>query len=65
MDHNGAVTGGKGNIFCLRDWELSKIIVRRLLTTPCRNITEELRAIFRDFYLFADLEPNLSEDSDS
>jgi hypothetical protein len=65
MDHNGDVTGGKGKLYCLRDWELSKSIVRSLVKTPCRKIIEELRALFRDFYLFTDWKPNLSEDSDS
>ena len=65
MDHNGDVTGGRGKLYCLRDWELSKRTVRSLVKTPCRKIIEELRAIFRDFYLFVGSESNLSEDSDS
>jgi len=62
MDDNGDVTGGNGKLLCLRDSEISKSVVRRLVKTPYRNIIEELRALFRDLYLFA---PNLSEDSDS
>ncbi|KAF8502581.1 hypothetical protein F5888DRAFT_1103862 [Russula emetica] len=65
MDHNGIVTGGRGKILCLLDRELDETIVRMLVKTPCRRIIEELRALFRDFYAFAKVAPNLSEDIDS
>ncbi len=64
MDVNGNITGGKGKLACLRNVELSKNIVRNLFKTPCRKIIEELRALFRNFYLLADAAPNLSEDHD-
>ena len=35
----------------------------RLVKTPCRKIIEELCALFRDFYTFADVWPILSKDS--
>jgi hypothetical protein len=65
MDHNGIVTGGRGKLFCLRDGDLGETVVRKLVKTPCRKIIEELRALFRDFHLFAKVVPNLSEGSDS
>jgi hypothetical protein len=64
MDHNGIVTGGRGKIVCLHGGELGERTVRRLVKTPCRDIIEELRALFCDLYLFAEVAP-LSEDSDS
>jgi hypothetical protein len=51
MDHNGIITGGKGKLFCLRDGELNLSIVYNLVKTPCRDIMEELRTLFHDFYL--------------
>ena len=50
MDHNGIVTGGKGKLFCLRDGELSPFVVYDLVDTPCKDIIEELRALFHDLY---------------
>ena len=54
MDHNGDVKGGTGKLLCLYRAQLNEIIVRKLVKTPCRKIIEELRALFRDFNLFAD-----------
>ena len=51
MDHNGVVTGGKGKLFCLRDGELNLSVVYNLVKTPCRDIIEDLRTLFHDFYL--------------
>ena len=51
MDHNGIITGGKGKLFCLRDGELNLSVVYNLVKTPCRNIIEDFRALFHDFYL--------------
>jgi hypothetical protein len=65
MDHDGIVTGGKGKLLCLHNWELDETIFRRLVKTPCRKIIEELRALFRDFHLFAKVATKRSEDSDS
>ena len=50
MDHNGIVTGGEGKLFCLRDGELSPFVVYDLVDTPCKDIIEELRALFHDLY---------------
>jgi hypothetical protein len=65
MDHNGIVTGGDGKLFCVRNGKLGERTVRKLIKTPCRNIIEELRDLFCDFYLFAEVAPDVSEDSDS
>ena len=64
MDVSGNVTGGKGKFLCLHNGELSKNTVRNLIKTPCRKIIDKLRAFFRNFYLFAEAVPNLSEDHD-
>jgi hypothetical protein len=65
MDHNGNVTGGAGKLMCLYRVGLGERIVRMLVKTPCRKIIEELRALFHDYYLFAEEASNLSSDSDS
>ena len=65
MDRNGDVTGGIGKLFCLRDSQLCKGLVQRLVKTPCGNVIEELRALFRDFYLFDSEDNILDSDSDS
>jgi len=62
MDHDGIVTGGKGKLLCFNNWELNKKTVWNLVKTPCWKIIEELRALFRDYYLFVDVAPNLLED---
>jgi len=51
MDHNGNVTGGVGKGICLKDGLLGRVIVRDLVKTPCKDIIEELRTLFHDFYL--------------
>jgi hypothetical protein len=51
IDHNGTITGGKGKLFCLRDGELNLSVVYNLVKTPCRDIIEDLRTLFHDFYL--------------
>ena len=63
MDPKGNVTGGKGKHHCLYNGELGMRAVWTLVKTPCRNIIEELRAIFRDFYLLVEIAPNLPDDS--
>jgi hypothetical protein len=65
MDHNGVVTGGKGKLLCLHNGELGERTVWKLVKTPCGNIIEELRDLFCDLYLFAEVAPDVSEDSDS
>jgi hypothetical protein len=64
MDHNGIVTGGDGKLFCVRNGKLGERILRKLVKTPCRDIIEDLRDLFQDFYLFAEVAANLSEDSE-
>jgi hypothetical protein len=49
MDRNGNVTGGKGKLFCLLNGELNKTTSMNLVKTPCREIIEDLRTLFRDF----------------
>jgi hypothetical protein len=51
MDCSGLVIGGHGKLGCVRDWYLDKSMVRALVRTPCRDIIEDFRAIFLDFYL--------------
>ena len=59
MDHDGNVTGGEGKLMCLYKVKLGERIVRKLVKTPCREIIEELRDLFLDFYRFAeDPEPD-------
>ena len=62
MDHDGIVKGGKGKLLCLHNGDINKKTVWNLVKTPCWKIIEELRALFRDFYLFVDVAPNLLED---
>ena len=54
MDDNGNVTGGDGKLLCLQNWKLNKTMVRTLVNTPCRNIIEKLRKLFRDVNQYAD-----------
>ena len=51
MYHNGTITGGTGKLFCLRDGELDFSVIYDLVETPCRDIIEDLRNLFHDFYL--------------
>jgi len=57
MDRNGIVKGGGGKLACLREVNLPPRIVKRLVKSPCRNIIEELRSVFHDFYLGVDADP--------
>jgi hypothetical protein len=71
FDHHESKTvgrsrGGKGKLAVLEGSELSTQIVMSLaFKTPCFSIIEELRALFRDFYLFVSyqtgLEPEVVE----
>ncbi|KAF8495191.1 hypothetical protein F5888DRAFT_1907941 [Russula emetica] len=63
-DHNGNVTGGKGKLMCLYRIDLDQIIVRMLVKTPCRNIIEDLRNLFHDFYHYANVDPEESPTED-
>jgi len=44
------VGGSKGKMLCLKNYELDPVVIERLVGTPCRNIIEDLRTLFRDFY---------------
>ena len=48
MDHNGNVTGGRGKQRCLHNEEFDRAMIRTLVNTPCRDIFEKLRSLFRD-----------------
>jgi hypothetical protein len=48
MTHDGFLTGGAGKLACLREGPLGWSVFYK---TPCKEIIEELRALFRDFYL--------------
>jgi hypothetical protein len=58
MDRDGIVKGGDGKLLCLRNGKISKRIIWNLVTTPCMDIIEDLRALFHDFHLFTDLAPS-------
>jgi hypothetical protein len=51
LGRNGIVKGGGGKLSCLRQVNLHPITIKGLVKTPCRNIIEELRSVFNDFYL--------------
>jgi len=37
-------------MLCLKNYELDPVVIECLVGTPCRNIIEDLRTLFRDFY---------------
>ncbi|KAI0256253.1 hypothetical protein BJV78DRAFT_449290 [Lactifluus subvellereus] len=55
QDRDGIVRGGSGKIICLGGYSLyshlGSIAVEDLVSTPCKDIVEELRSLFRDLYL--------------
>ena len=63
------VAGGLGKLGCVRDWYLDKSMVRALARSPCKDIIEDFRAIFLNFYLHlskvphVDLEEQLEEEA--
>jgi hypothetical protein len=42
--------GSKGKTFCLKNCALDPVVIECLVGTPCRNIIEDLRTLFHDFY---------------
>ena len=50
VDCTGLVTGGQGKLGCVRDGYLDQAMVRALVRTPCKDIIEDFRALFLDFY---------------
>ncbi|KAI0254074.1 hypothetical protein BJV78DRAFT_1359772 [Lactifluus subvellereus] len=63
LDRDGVVRGGSGKLSCLDGRSFSRLIVYDLIRTPCRAIFEELRLLFRDFYLHVPNETDLSPDA--
>jgi len=61
MDDDGIVRGGGGKLICLRGGYLSFMTVRHLVKTPCKDIVEELRSLFHDFYRDVQLMINTDE----
>ncbi|KAH9953895.1 hypothetical protein BC827DRAFT_1379725 [Russula dissimulans] len=50
VKRDGTVTGGAGKRICLKSGYFDPLMVLDLVKTPCKDIIEELRALFRDFY---------------
>jgi len=44
------VGGSEGKMRCLKNYELEPVVIKLLVGTPCRNIIEDLRDLFRNFY---------------
>jgi len=63
VGHDDAVTGGVGKRICLQDLYLGPLIFRDLVKTPCREIIEELRTLFHDFYFHEPTRVDLSLDA--
>jgi hypothetical protein len=63
VKRDGTVTGGEGKRICLRNGYFDSIIIRSLVKTPCRDIIEELRALFRDLYFYESTGGNLDSDT--
>ena len=64
IDRDGIVRGGEGKMLCLGDthpgYRLDSTTVEDLIITPCKDIIEELRALFRDLYLHVPTRADLS-----
>lgn len=57
LDPDGIIRGGSGKIICLGGYYLGSIDVEGLVSTPCKDIIEELRSLFRDLYLHVPSRP--------
>ena len=53
-DEEGIVTGGDGKLACVADAKLSSGAIIDIVETPCFEIIEEMRSLFRDLYLMED-----------
>jgi hypothetical protein len=66
-DRDGVVRGGAGKILCIGDAHpgdrLDSTTVEELVITPCKDIIEDLRALFRDLYLYVPTRADLSSDT--
>jgi len=60
IDRTGKVTGGEGKLGCVRGGYLDQTMLDDLVQTPCKDIIEDFRALFRDFYLYVPTAPNVS-----
>jgi hypothetical protein len=60
IDRTGKVTGGEGKLSCVRGGYLDQTMLDDLVLTPCKDIIEDFRALFRDFYLYVPTAPNVS-----
>ena len=50
MDRTGMVTGGRGKLACLREVFFDKEMLDDFVQTPCKDIIEDFRVLFCDFY---------------
>jgi hypothetical protein len=48
---SGVTKGGDGKLTCVDGRKLSSASIRRFVATPCRDIIEDIRYLFRDLYL--------------
>jgi len=60
IDRTGKVTGGEGKLGSVRGGYLDQTMLDDLVQTPCKDIIEDFRALFRDFYLYVPTAPNVS-----
>ena len=56
-NRDGESRGGGGKLCFRRQVELHPGVVKLFVKTPCRDIIEELRALFHDLYLDVGLRP--------
>ncbi|KAH9970557.1 hypothetical protein BGW80DRAFT_1446904 [Lactifluus volemus] len=47
----GVTKGGDGKLTCVDGRKVSSAFIRRFVATPCRDIIEDMRYLFRDLYL--------------
>ena len=53
-DGEGIVTGGDGKLACVANTTLSSGVIMDIVETPCFEIIDEMRSLFRDLYLMED-----------
>ena len=51
LGRDGVVRGGSGKLVCLASLHFDPTALDDFVRTPCRAILEDLRSLFRDFYL--------------
>jgi hypothetical protein len=62
LGRDSDVTGGTGKISCLQDGYLGSSIIGDFVNTPCKDIIEEFRTLFRHFYTHLPPQADLSSD---